>query len=166
MGDSWPSFFSPDHGTEHWIQADLVAHGQALVAARMGDRACATELLARERRAREAKLGLWAEPGYGIRKAEDVESMAADDGHFAIIEGKALSVRESGGTIYVNFGPHWSRDFAVIIPKRAQRGFTAAGLDPKRLEGRRIRVRGWLELRSGPVIEAMWPEQLETLDTR
>src|SRR5438552_1101260 len=46
-------------GAERWVQSDLVGRGYARVAARVGDRACATALFARERAAREAKLGLW-----------------------------------------------------------------------------------------------------------
>jgi len=72
-----------------------------------------------------------------------------------------LSVRESGATIYVNFGRRWTRDFAVTILKRQRRDFAAAGFDPKELEGRRIRVRGWVEQRNGPMIQATVPEQIE-----
>jgi hypothetical protein len=64
----------------------------------------------------------------------------------------------------VNFGRRWTRDFSVIILRRNQRRFAAAGIEPKRLEGRRIRVRGWLEQRRGPVIEADAPEQIEFAD--
>jgi hypothetical protein len=45
--------------------------------------------------------------------------------------------------------------------KRNERKFTAAGLAPKSLAGRQIRVRGWIEERGGPWIEAMYPEQIE-----
>jgi hypothetical protein len=82
-------------------------------------------------------------------------------GHFALVEGKVLSVRESGATIYVNFGRRWMRDFTVTILRRQQRAFAAAGLEPKQLEGRRIRVRGWIEQRGGPIIQAETPEQIE-----
>ena len=75
-----------------------------------------------------------------------------------------LSVRESGGTIYVNFGRRWSEDFTVTIAKRNERAFTAAGLEPKSLAGRRIRVRGWIEERGGPWIEATRPEQIEVAE--
>lgn len=158
--------FATEDGADRWVQSDLVARGQALVGARVGDRACAAELLSRERHARDAKLGLWAEPGYVIRRAEDAESLAADDGRFAIVEGRVLSVRESGATVYVNFGRRWVHDFAIIVSKRNERSFAAAGLEPKRLEGRRIRVRGWVEVRNGPAIEAVRPEQIEVLDAR
>jgi micrococcal nuclease len=41
------------------------------------------------------------------------------------------------------------------------RSVAAAGIEPKRLEGRRIRVRGWVEQRGGPIIAAEAPEQIE-----
>ncbi len=85
-------------------------------------------------------------------------------GRFALVEGKVLSVRESGATIYVNFGRRWTRDFTVIILRRLGKAFTTAGVEPKKLEGRRIRVRGWIEQRGGPIITAEAPEQIEVLD--
>jgi hypothetical protein len=75
-----------------------------------------------------------------------------------------LSVRESGATIYLNFGRRWAQDFTVTILKRHRREFSAAGIDPKFLEGRPIRVRGWIEQRGGPVIEADAPEQIELVE--
>ena len=39
--------------------------------------------------------------------------------------------------------------------------FSSAGLAPKALESRRVRVRGWVEERNGPRIEATSPEQIE-----
>lgn len=80
-----------------------------------------------------------------------------------MVEGKVLSVRESGATIYANFGRRWTRDFAITILKRHRRDFAAAGIDPKELEGRRVRVRGWVEQRRGPMIEAAAPEQIEVV---
>ena len=149
---------------ERWIQAELVAAGNARVAAEIGDRACAAELLRRERAARSAGLGLWSDPSQAALAADDPAAVAAARGRFAIVEGKVLSVRESGGTIYVNFGRRWSEDFTVTIAKRNERTFTAAGLEPKSLAGRRIRVRGWIEERGGPWIEATRPEQIEVID--
>jgi endonuclease YncB( thermonuclease family) len=151
-------------GAERWVQSELIARGAARVAARVGDRSCAAELLARERTARDAKLGLWAEPYYSVRQAEDPAAIAMERGRFAIVEGKVLSVRESGATIYVNFGRRWSEDFTVTILKRNERSFAAAGIEPKRLEGRRVRVRGVVEERGGPWIEAGRPEQIELMN--
>jgi hypothetical protein len=139
------------------------------------------DLLKRENTARTAKLGLWADPYYEVLDAETPADVLAHRGRFALVEGRVVSVRESGATIYVNFGRHWSEDFTVTVLKRNERNFTASGLDLKSLEGRRIRVRGWVEQRGGsggdsgvpggvtagvtggvPWIEAARPEQIES----
>jgi hypothetical protein len=75
-----------------------------------------------------------------------------------------VSVRDSGVTIYVNFGRRWSEDFTVTLLKRNERSFVDAGIEPKKLEGRRVRVRGWVEEHGGPWIEALHPTQIEIVN--
>jgi endonuclease YncB( thermonuclease family) len=143
------------------VAHEMLARGFARVSAHVGERPCADELLARERAARQAKLGLWGEPYYVIVSAESGAELVAESGHFILAEGKVWSVRESGGTIYVNFGRQWSQALTVTILKRNERMFAAAGIEPKRLENRSVRVRGWVEERNGPRIEVTRPEQIE-----
>jgi endonuclease YncB( thermonuclease family) len=145
------------------LQQALLARGQARVAARIGDRSCAELLLKTEGAARAAKRGIWADPNFAPLPSHDITRITTLRGQFALVEGKVLSVRESGATIYVNFGQRWTQDFAVTILKRHRRDFAAAGIDPKELEGRRIRVRGWVEQRRGPMMEASAPEQIEVV---
>jgi endonuclease YncB( thermonuclease family) len=155
-------------GDELFVQGELIASGFARVGDRIASRACAAELFKRENTARTAKLGLWTDPYYEVLDAETPADVLAHRGRFALVEGRVVSMRESGATIYVNFGRHWSEDFTVTVLKRNERNFAAAGLDLKSLEGRRIRVRGWVEQRGGtggdnsvPWIEAERPEQIE-----
>jgi endonuclease YncB( thermonuclease family) len=155
-------------GAELFTQGALVASGFARVADRVGSKACAAELLGDENTARAAKLGLWSDPYYEVLNADTPVDVLAQRGRFALVEGQVVSVRESGATIYVNFGRRWSESFAVTISKRNERNFTAAGLDLKALTGRRVRVRGWVEARGAdgnvPWIEVARPEQIETAD--
>jgi hypothetical protein len=157
-------------GDELFVQGELVGSGFARVGDHVGSRACAADLLRREATARAAKLGLWADPYYEVLNAETPADVLAHQGRFALVEGRVVSVRENGATIYVNFGRHWSEDFTVTVLKRNERNFAAAGLDLKSLEGKRIRVRGWIEERGSgggtgvPLIEAARPEQIETAD--
>jgi endonuclease YncB( thermonuclease family) len=139
----------------------MVAGGHARVAAQLEPAGCATELLGYEREARTAKLGLWADPYYAMLEAGSGAALLAERGHFTLVEGRVLSVRESGSIIYLNFGRRWSDALTVTISKRNERMFTAAGMTPKRLEHRRLRVRGWIEERNGPQIEVTRPEQIE-----
>lgn len=153
------------------VQAELVAAGVARVGADVASEACAAELLRRETTARKGKFGLWADDSYEPLQADDSAAILRRRGHFALIEGKVMSVHESGATVYVNFGRRWSEDFAVTIRKRNEHSFTAAGLAPGSLNGRRVLVRGWIEARDGssngqgfwraPWIEAEHPSQIE-----
>jgi endonuclease YncB( thermonuclease family) len=146
------------------VQEALLDQGQARVSARVGNKACAAALLAAERSARAANRGLWADPNFAPLRPDNYAGLRADRGLFTIVEGKVLSVRGSGSTICLNFGRRLTRDFSVIVLRRNQRIFNAAGLDLKQLEGRRIRVRGWPDQRRGPVIAVSAPEQIEFAD--
>jgi endonuclease YncB( thermonuclease family) len=139
----------------------MLAQGHARVAPEVGDPACAAELLSQEHAARIGKIGLWADPQYAILAAGNLAGLVAGRGRFSVVEGKVLSVRESGGTIYVNFGRRWSQALTVTISKRQERIFSGAGREPRALENRFVRVRGWIEVRNGPRIEASRPEQIE-----
>ena len=146
------------------VQQVMLEHGQARVSARIGDKGCANILLSAEQTARAARRGLWTDPNFAPLQSENTTRIAAARGQFTLVEGKVLSVRESGATIYLNFGRRWTHGFTVTILKRHRREFAAAGIDPKRLEGHPIRVRGWIEQRGGPVIDAVAPEQIEFVE--
>jgi endonuclease YncB( thermonuclease family) len=146
------------------LARELVAQGQALLAVSAAEGPCVRDLAAAERAARLAKLGLWADPRYELKRAENPAEVLAARGRYALVEGRVLSVRESGSTIYVNFGRRWTEDFTVTIPKRHERLFVAAGLAPQRLQGRRVLIRGVIEERGGPWIEATRAEQIEFAD--
>ena len=147
-------------GSEDPVQARLVAEGEALVSGTVTDKECASVLGAAETAAREAKKGTWADPA-AIKNAESSGDILAGIGRFTVVEGRVLSVRQAGATTYLNFGRNWTRGFAVTISRRMIAAFEAAGIGLKSLENRRIRVRGWVEARQGPRIEALRVGQIE-----
>ena len=144
------------------MQSELLRRGEALVSTEVTDKDCAAALAAAEAEARQAKKGTWAEPA-AIKNAESPGDILAGIGRFTVVEGKVLSVRQAGATTYLNFGRNWTRDFAVTISRRMMPAFEAAGLGLKSLENRRIRVRGFVEARGGPRIEALRVGQIEVL---
>ena len=159
----WPSAGFRVSGRFRHIGAGLLlAQGDALVSAEVTDKDCAAVLVAAEAEARQAKKGTWADPA-AIKNAESPDDILAGIGRFMVVEGKVLSVRQAGATTYLNFGRNWTRGFAVTISRRMIPAFEAAGLVPKSLENRRIRVRGWVEARGGPRIEALRVGQIELL---
>ena len=114
------------------VAEKMLADGHARVSAQTGDRACTARLLALENAARNAKLGLWGEPVLCHSGGDSGADALGQRGHFTVVEGKVLSVRESGGTIYMNFGRRWSQALTVTIWKRHERIFAAAGSAPRR----------------------------------
>lgn len=149
-------------GSDASVQSELLRRGEALISTEMANKDCAAELAAAEAEARQAKRGTWADPAV-IKNAESPGDILAGIGRFTVVEGKVLSVRQTGATTYLNFGRNWTRDFAVTISRRMVAAFEAAGLSPKSLENRRIRVRGYVEARGGPRIEALRVGQIEVL---
>jgi hypothetical protein len=107
-------------------------------------------------------LGIWADAA-AIKNAESPGDILAAIGHFTVVEGRVLSVRQAGAITYLNFGRNWTRDFAATISRRIIPAFESAGLDPKSLENRRIRVRGVVASRGGPRIELLRVGQIEVL---
>jgi endonuclease YncB( thermonuclease family) len=144
------------------VQSELLARGEALASADVTDKTCAAELAAAEAAARQARLGTWAS-SLVVKNADDPGDILTRVGQFAVVEGRVLSVRQAGGTFYVNFGRRWTRDFAATISRRMMPSFEAAGVVPTSFENRRVRVRGWVERRGGPRIEVLRVGQIEVI---
>jgi len=149
-------------GSDTPVQSLLLAQGEALVSSTVTDKDCASILTTAEAAARQARRGTWADPAV-IKNAESPGDILTGIGRFTLVEGKVLSVRQAGATTYLNFGRNWTRDFAVTISRRVTSAFETAGMVPKSLENRRIRVRGWVESRGGPRIEVLRVGQIELL---
>jgi endonuclease YncB( thermonuclease family) len=110
------------------IQLELLNKGHVLMAGNAGRTGCAAAFLSAEKTARSAGAGLWGTAYYAAKDARDPKGILALRGRFAVVQGNVLSVRESGGTIYVNFGRRWTEDFTVTALKRNERTFSDAGL--------------------------------------
>jgi endonuclease YncB( thermonuclease family) len=149
-------------GSEHSVQSEMMRRGEALFSADLADKNCAAALTAAEGAARDAKLGIWAYTT-AIKNAESPGDILSAVGQFTVVEGRVLSVRQSGAITYLNFGRNWTRDFAATISRRIIPAFESAGLGPKSLENRRIRVRGVVSSRGGPRIELLRVGQIEVL---
>ena len=144
------------------VQGLLLSEGTALVSTEITDKDCAASLSAAEATARTAKKGAWAGSAV-IKNAESADDILAGIGRFMLVEGRVVSVHQSGAVTYLNFGRRWTRDFAATISRRNMTAVESAGMALKSLENRRIRVRGWVEARPGPRIEVTRAGQIEVL---
>jgi len=143
-----------------WIQGALLERGLARVYSFADNVALVADMLGLERRARKARRGIWARSFYAVRTPAGA---ARDIGTFQLVEGRVLDAARVKGRVYLNFGPDWRTDFTVFIGPAALRAFRRAGVEPLALEGRTIRVRGWIRKRNGALIEATHAEQIEVL---
>lgn len=143
-----------------WVQGEILRQGMARVYSFPDNRALVAEMLALEREARRNRRGIWDHPYYAIR--DHAETRRHIDS-FQLVEGRVMRVGRGRRNLYLNFGANWRRDFTIAIGPRARRLFDDAGMDPVALEGRSVRVRGWLKWRNGPMIEVSHPEQIEPL---
>lgn len=140
------------------VQYQLVAAGHAVTAPGPAS-SCRRVLQNAEREARARGLGLWSATYSILKNAAAPNDILADQGRFAVVQGKVASVRESAGLVYINFGQRWRDQFTVTLLKRNESGFTA----PKTLAGRTIEVRGFIEERGGPAMEVTRPEQINII---
>jgi micrococcal nuclease len=117
--------------------------------------------LKREDAARRDRRGLWAAAAY--RPVSDRAAAGRLDG-YRLVEGRVLRAAETRDFLYLNFDRDIRTDFTVGLDREAARRFRAAAIEPLALEGRRVRVRGWVSWRGGPFIQAHAPAAIELLD--
>lgn len=141
-----------------WVQGALVEAGLARVVIREGESALSGALLALEERARRAGRGLW--PPASAASPPPGALAATGDG-FQVVEGRIVSAARAGRRIYLNFGADWRSDFTVSLSEAMLARLLATGRDPLAWAGRRVRVRGWVTRRNGPLLDLPHPMALE-----
>ena len=143
------------------VGLDLVLAGFARVRPEPETAACDAERFEAEAAARAAGEGVWGEKG-AVLDAQDAPALRAADGRFVFVDGAVRRVGERGAKVYLDFAR--AGGFAVVVAGKAEPRFRNAGLDLRRLAGRRVLVRGVLDDRFGPRIEIADPADIEILD--
>ncbi len=123
---------------------------------------CFARILAAEDEARESAKGYWAKTQL---PAATPEALGAMTGRFAIFESEVLSVGNRYQRTYLNFGTSWSRDVTVEIARADRDRHFGGEAALAALAGKNVRVRGYVEEKSGPMIAVRSVMQLEVLST-
>lgn len=144
------------------LQAVLVAAGLARVMGQADARDGLAGLLRLEDEARRAGRGLWAGGAYRVRSAGG--NLWPFLNSVQIVEGTPVKLEHFKDRTYLNFGADYATDFTLAISARDRKLFETMPWRLEDLIGRRLRIRGWLELRRGPLIEITFPEQIEVLE--
>jgi endonuclease YncB( thermonuclease family) len=141
------------------LQEDLVGEGLAVAFAVTGPIPCFEKLLAAEDEARKLGRGFWA--GAALPFAIP-ENLAQRTGLLTIFEGNVLTVGNRASRTYLNFGRRWSDDVTAEILAADRDAFGGEeGLS--KMAGRRVRVRGVVADRNGPLVTVRSPMQIEIL---
>ena len=154
-----------------WVQGHLVEHGFARAYALPGNLACFNELLAHEHHARSQGRGHWAT---GIFQDRDATQTAALFGYrdtFQTLTGRVETVRKIRGQYVLSFGGDRNSFEAVMIAARTRKpdGMRLRESDAPMyayhdLTGKRVRVRGWIEVHRRPQIRIMDAAMIEVLE--
>ncbi len=147
-----------------WLQSDLVSAGRARVSFDGPENPCAEELLKLEANARTGKQGLWAIEYYAVRQAWETGRLRQVENTFQLVTGRIAKVAETKRFTYLNFGKDWRFDFTASISASVRKRMTSAGFDTTKLEGKLVRIRGWIGYRNGPMIEITNQHQIELLE--
>lgn len=103
------------------------------------------------------------DPALAIHAADDA-GLWRREGHFVIVEGRVLKKYNARQAVLLNFGNNWKDDFTAALSPAA---YTFIGNRYKSLldiKGKRIRLRGFLDLYNGPYMRIDHPLQMELLD--
>ncbi|MGI9406125.1 MAG: thermonuclease family protein [Hyphomicrobiaceae bacterium] len=144
-----------------WVQAALLRSGAARFYSAVDARACVRQLRHHEAAARRKRLGIWRHASYAVRRASRPDELLSYAHTFQVVEGRVSRVARYRRHTYINFGRYWKTDFTLVVEGGAHRLFGKTDALLKRLEGHRIRVRGWIERKDGPMMQLTHPEQIE-----
>ncbi|MCJ2124505.1 thermonuclease family protein [Methylobacterium sp. J-077] len=133
------------------LAGGLIAAGLAVADADERDSLCRPALRGVEEAARAKRLGLWHDFPF---QAADGPALRAQEGRFVVVEGRIRHVGERSARTYLDFAARGADGLTVTVSKRTWRTMRTRGLSAASLEGRRVRVRGILEVWRGPTLEA------------
>jgi micrococcal nuclease len=164
--------FVGEGDNEIWVQGHMLRNGHGRAYAMAKNRACQTELLAHERVARDAKSGVWREAAYAVRNAAPPWALLAYRGTFQIVDGEVTRAADGREGSYINFGSARADDgsqgqrraFAATINRSDRDTLGDLGGSVAGLKGQRLEVRGWIESKSGPVVDVSMAGMIASAD--
>ena len=144
-----------------WVQGALLNSGAMRVSPDRASLSCIGQLLTAEDQARTARLGHWRDGSFALRTPEQLK---AHVGTFQTVEGEVTTASTNKGRAYINFGADYKTDFTVVVAPDDLKLFRQARFDVKKLAGKHVRVRGWVESYNGPEMEVSMPGAIQLVD--
>ena len=144
-----------------WVQGALLDRGAVRALPDRASLPCLGQLLTAEDQARDARSGHWSDGAFALRTPEQLKGRV---GTFQTVEGEITTASTNKGRAYINFGADYKTDFTVTVASDDLKLFRLARFDVKKLAGKHVRVRGWVELYNGPEMEISTPGAIQLLD--
>jgi len=144
-----------------WVQAQLVSSGLLRSFPDHASAPCARHLIDAEDHARAGEAGHWRDGAFALRTPELLRNRV---GTFQLVEGEVTTASTKNGRAYINFGADYKTDFTVTVEPDDLKLFRQARFDVKKLAGKHVRVRGWVELYNGPEMVVSTPAAIQILD--
>jgi hypothetical protein len=107
-----------------------------------------------EKNARVNKNGLWKDKNF-IKNEKNISKFINS---YQLVKTKVEKVHKNKYGIYINTGKNWKKDFSVFIDKDL---IEKIGFSPKSKQN--IIVRGWVKSYNGPMIDIVFPSQIELI---
>lgn len=141
------------------LQRALLERGLALVKPLPSSRSAGDidAWLALEEEARQAKVGLWHDRAMQPQKAS---AMIEHIGKTSLVEGQVVRISSNDRYVYLNFGKDWRTDFTVRL---RQKLLKQSGIEPSSFDGKKLRVRGFVQEARGPLIDISHLKQIEVI---
>lgn len=143
------------------LSHQLILRGIAIVKPQLRDHNCLKSLINFEAAARDENAGVWVFKNV-IKDYRSIDY--AYWGTYWILEGRVASVGRTRSRLYLNFGERWTEDLTGIIQRKNLEEFEGFGHALSQLDGRRVRLRGVLQMHGGPELALDHPAQLQLLD--
>lgn len=144
-----------------WLQGALLYSGLGTVMTAPSNPEQAKRMYSVETEARKLKAGLWDDARWAVLDPDRAKDFVNE---YRIVEGKVFSTAMKNNTFFINFSRDWKTDFTVAVSSEKRFAFAKQHVNLMGLNGKNIRVRGWVRNYNGPLIEISHPEQIEVLD--
>ncbi len=134
-----------------WVQDHMIAKGLAWAFATRKTQRMIGTLKKSEYIARRNRQGFWDAKLYRVKNTEEVKRYLNS---YQIVEGTVVNVTRKNISTYINFGADWRTDFTITVPNKYMGDFYNVYEEfvPEKLEGEKIKIRGWVEDKNGPMI--------------
>lgn len=144
-----------------WLQGVLLYAGLATVMTSESTPEQASRMYAIESDARKRKAGLWASTRWKVLSPTEAKDFVNE---YRVVEGKVFSTAMRNNTFFINFDRDWKTDFTITVASNQRMAFSRAHVNLMGLNGKTVRIRGWIRNYNGPTIEVTHPQQIEVLD--